>query len=86
MRGWYTQILKIFAYFFTQSAAIGALPTIRAAVDPDVKGANYYGPGGRGERSGYPMRVESSEASHNEGDAEKLWEVSEKLTGVKYLF
>lgn len=86
MRGWYVQILKIFAYFFTQSAAMGALPTIRAAVDPDVKGADYYGPGGRGERFGYPMRVESSEASHNEGDAEKLWEVSEKLTGVKYLF
>jgi NAD(P)-dependent dehydrogenase (short-subunit alcohol dehydrogenase family) len=86
MREWYFQILKVLAYFFTQSATMGALTTIRAAVDPNVKGSDYYGPGGRGERSGYPVRVESSEASHNEEDAEKLWEVSEKLTGVKYLF
>jgi hypothetical protein len=86
MRGWYFQAIRVFAYFFTQSAAMGALPTIRAAVDPDVTGADYYGPGGRGERSGYPVRVESSESSHNEEVARKLWEISEKLTGVKYLF
>ncbi len=84
MRGWYFQILKVFAYFFTQSAAMGALPLIRAAVDPDVKGSDYYGPGGRGERRGYPVRVESSEDSHNEEDAKKLWEISEKYTSVKF--
>ena len=62
---------------------MGALPMIRAAVDPEVKGAEYYGPSGRGEHRGHPVRVESNEASHNEEDAKKLWEISEKLTGVK---
>jgi len=29
-----------------QDAATGALPEIRAAVDPEVRGGEYYGPGG----------------------------------------
>jgi hypothetical protein len=29
--------------------------------------------------------VQSNEASHNEDDAQKLWEASEKLTGVNFL-
>jgi hypothetical protein len=68
----------------TQSAAMGALPTIRAAVDPTSKGGDYYGPGGSGERTGYPVIVRSSEASHSEADARRLWQVSEQLTGVHY--
>jgi NAD(P)-dependent dehydrogenase (short-subunit alcohol dehydrogenase family) len=68
-----------------QSAAMGALPSIRAAVDPNACGGQYYGPGGFREFSGYPVIVQSSEASHNEADARRLWEVSEELTGVKYL-
>lgn len=35
---------------------MGALPQIRAAVDPGVKGGEYYGPGGFGEMKGYPVR------------------------------
>lgn len=85
-RAWYFTVLRIVVFFFAQSAAMGALPIIRAAVDPDVKGAEYYGPGGRAEMRGYPVRVESSEASHNEEDAKKLWELSEKLTGLKFSF
>lgn len=83
-RAWYFDVAKILLSFMTQSAAMGALPTIRAAVDPEVKGAEYYGPGGRVEMRGHPVRVESSEASHNKEDAKKLWDVSEKLTGVKF--
>jgi hypothetical protein len=33
---------------------------------------------------GSPVRVESSEASHNLEYAKKLWEISEKLTGVDF--
>jgi NAD(P)-dependent dehydrogenase (short-subunit alcohol dehydrogenase family) len=68
-----------------QNAAMGALPGIRAAVDPEVKGGQYYGPGGPKERKGYPILVQSNLASHDEGDAQRLWQVSEELTGVKYL-
>ena len=67
-----------------QDPAMGALPQIRASVDPEVKGGEYYGPGGKKEYKGYPVIVPSNEASHNHKDAASLWEESEKLTGVKF--
>jgi NAD(P)-dependent dehydrogenase (short-subunit alcohol dehydrogenase family) len=67
-----------------QRAAIGALGTLRAATDPAVRGGDYYGPARwRGER-GYPVRVSSSERSHDEGAQRRLWQESERLTGVGY--
>ena len=67
-----------------QNAAMGALPTLRAATDPGVKGGQYYGPDGLGEASGHPKVVASSKQSHDEGIQERLWSVSEELTGVTY--
>lgn len=68
-----------------QSSAMGALPSLRAAVDPEARGSQYYGPGGKGERSGYPVVVDSNSASKNLEDAQSLWDISEELTGVRYL-
>jgi hypothetical protein len=56
----------------------------RAAVDPNVKGGDYYGPDGFIEKRGYLVLVPSSKASHNGADARQLWGVSEELTGVNY--
>ena len=69
-----------------QDQAMGALPQLRAAVDPSVKAAEYYGPDGKREWKGYPVVVRSNEASHNQQDAARLWEESEKLTGVTFEF
>ncbi len=80
-------IIKILFPLFkwmAQDQSMGALPQIRAAVDPTVKGGQYYGPGGKKERKGYPVVVPSNKASHNSEDAKKLWEESERLTGVKF--
>ena len=68
----------------TQSAAMGALPTLRAAVDPAVTGGQYFGPSGFMESRGYPVLVQSNGSSHNLADAQRLWQVSEELTGVHY--
>ncbi|MBV7331192.1 SDR family NAD(P)-dependent oxidoreductase [Chloroflexi bacterium TSY] len=76
-------LLKV-GTLLAQSPAMGALPTIRAAVAPDVKGGDYYGPGGFMEFRGYPVQVTSNDASHNVEDARRLWQVSEELTGVRY--
>ena len=57
-----------------------------AAVDPEVSGGQYFGPDGPDERKGYPVVVQSSMASHDEADARRLWEASEELTGVQYLY
>jgi NAD(P)-dependent dehydrogenase (short-subunit alcohol dehydrogenase family) len=77
-------LFKPFIKLFGQNAAMGALPQLRAAVDINVKGSEYYGPAGKRELSGAPVLVRSSEASHNLSDAKRLWEISEKLTGVKF--
>lgn len=37
-----------------QDAAMGALPTLRAATDPGVLGGQYFGPDGFAEQRGYP--------------------------------
>ena len=67
-----------------QSSAMGALPSLRASVDPDALGGQYYGPDGKGEKSGYPIIVDSNPASKNEKDARTLWKISEELTEIKY--
>ena len=68
-----------------QSSAMGALPSIRAAVDPDARGGQYYGPNGKGEKSGYPIVVDSNAESKDDETARRLWEISEELTGINYL-
>ncbi|MDT0413587.1 MULTISPECIES: SDR family NAD(P)-dependent oxidoreductase [Streptomyces] len=72
------------APLLTQKPEMGALPTLRAATDPAANGGDYYGPGGMGELRGTPKRVASSPASHDEAVQERLWTVSEELTGVTF--
>jgi NAD(P)-dependent dehydrogenase (short-subunit alcohol dehydrogenase family) len=67
-----------------QGAAMGALPTLRAATDPSVAGGQYYGPDGLGEQRGHPTLVSSSAQSHDEDLQHRLWAVSQELTGVTY--
>ncbi|WP_343709673.1 SDR family NAD(P)-dependent oxidoreductase [Mycobacterium sp.] len=67
-----------------QGAAMGALPTLRAATDPGVAGGQYYGPDGLGEQRGHPKLVSSSAQSHDEELQHRLWAVSAELTGVTY--
>jgi NAD(P)-dependent dehydrogenase (short-subunit alcohol dehydrogenase family) len=74
----------VFGRFLAQSAAMGALPTLRAATDPGVIGGEYYGPAGFRELRGWPRVVESSTQSHDAEIQRRLWSVSEELTGVTY--
>jgi len=82
---WFKLVNPLFKLMY-QNAEMGALPQIRASVDPQVKGAEYCGPDGYGEMKGFPVLVDSNKASHNLDDAGKLWEKSEELTGVKFEF
>jgi NAD(P)-dependent dehydrogenase (short-subunit alcohol dehydrogenase family) len=68
----------------TNSPAVGALGTLRAATDPAVKGGQYYGPSGFRELVGHPVLVESNAQSHDVAVQQRLWAVSEELTGVKF--
>ena len=81
---WFKPLWALF-YGMTQSQAMGALPQIRAAVDPEAQGGEYYGPGGLNEMKGYPVPVQSNGTSHSKEDAIKLWQASEQTTGINYL-
>jgi hypothetical protein len=70
--------------WFVQGAAMGALPTLRAATDPAAVGGTYYGPDGFGQLTGYPVVVTSSTRSHNRQAQRRLWAESEQLTGITY--
>jgi len=81
-------LMKLFqpmADLVMQSAAMGALPTLRAATDPAATGGQYYGPDGLSGMRGYPITVHSSGYSHRPDVAAQLWVVSEELTGVSFL-
>jgi NAD(P)-dependent dehydrogenase (short-subunit alcohol dehydrogenase family) len=69
---------------FAQTAAMGALPTLRAATELGVSGGQYFGPGGLGNVRGYPTVLTSSRRSHDIEAQQRLWAVSEELTGVSY--
>ncbi|MGY6249808.1 SDR family NAD(P)-dependent oxidoreductase [Bosea thiooxidans] len=74
--------IRWLAPLLTQKPEMGALPTLRAATDPAVLGGQYYDPGGWGEVRGYPRLVTSSDDSYDQAVQQRLWTVSEELTGV----
>ena len=79
-------VMKYLNGIFAQDITMGALPTLRAAIEEGLKGAEYFGPNGFMEIGGYPVQVESNELSKDRAIAQKLWEVSEQLTSVKFEF
>ena len=76
--------LRLLTSWLMQSAEVSALSVVRAATDPSARGGEYYGPGGWSEFTGFPRRVESRPASHDRDGQRRLWEESERLTGVSY--
>ena len=64
------------------SAARGALPLLRAATDPDAHGGTLYAP--RFASAGAPVRRPLMGRSVRRAPARRLWEVSERETGVRF--
>ena len=78
--GWLPSLTRLVG----QSPAMGALPQLRAATAPDVRGGDYFGPRGPAEQRGKPKRVRMSKNARSDEAADMLWERSEQLTGVTY--
>ena len=78
--------IRLASKLIAQNVSMGVLPTLYAATEDDVNGGDYIGCKSRLSRQvrGYPQRLKSSKASHNEEDAKKLWKLSEELTKVQY--
>jgi NAD(P)-dependent dehydrogenase (short-subunit alcohol dehydrogenase family) len=77
--------LRFLNPLFAQGPEMGALPTLYAATAPEAKGGAYYGPEGFMQMRGYPVEVSATERSRDPVDAQKLWTISEQLTGVRFL-
>jgi NAD(P)-dependent dehydrogenase (short-subunit alcohol dehydrogenase family) len=70
---------------FTHLPKYAAIPTLYAALGPDVKSGDYYGPTGFNGLKGKPGKVKSKPHSYDEAVAAKLWDISEQLTGEKFI-
>lgn len=68
----------------SQNPQMGALASLRAATDPAVLGGQYYGPTGLGATRGHPQVNTSSPESYDVLAQQRLWSLSEELTGVKF--
>jgi NAD(P)-dependent dehydrogenase (short-subunit alcohol dehydrogenase family) len=77
-------VLSLVMPFLGQPAAAGALPTLYAAASPDAEGGGFYGPDGFGEMKGTPKAAVIKPAAQDMAAAKKLWDVTEKITGLRY--
>jgi NAD(P)-dependent dehydrogenase (short-subunit alcohol dehydrogenase family) len=82
--GWKGAGAKVVGAFMSHSAAAGALPTLFAATSPTATPLGYYGPNGFYELKGPVAPAKVLPHAKDEAVARELWEVSERLTGVKW--
>jgi NAD(P)-dependent dehydrogenase (short-subunit alcohol dehydrogenase family) len=78
------KVMKLLAPVLMQPDAAGALPTLYAATSKEAHGGEYIGPDGFMEMKGSPVVVQPRANGMDMAVAERLWTVSEKLTGVIY--
>ncbi len=79
-----TSIARTLFWFMFQPVWQGALPTLYAATDPAALPGGYYGPHALGEIRGYPVPARVPAAADDRAVSERLWGVSEELTGVRF--
>jgi NAD(P)-dependent dehydrogenase (short-subunit alcohol dehydrogenase family) len=77
--------VRAISRFAAQPVTVGVLPILRAATDPCVEGGEYYGPAGRSQRRGRPVRVAIPPGATDPGAGELLWRQSASLAGFDYL-
>jgi NAD(P)-dependent dehydrogenase (short-subunit alcohol dehydrogenase family) len=69
---------------FAMKPEDGALPTLRAAVDPAAAQGDYFGPSGLFELRGAPVSARLPKRALDDAMAQRLWSLSESLTGVPF--
>jgi NAD(P)-dependent dehydrogenase (short-subunit alcohol dehydrogenase family) len=82
---WERWPMAVFNRVYAQSADMGALPTLYAAV-ANLPSGTFVGPDGMFEGRGHPQVVSGTSRAYDEDTAQRLWDVSEELTGVHFAF
>ena len=77
------RVFSVALRLFGQEPADGALPVLYAAVG-DVAGDSFAGPSRLLHMRGAPELIKRSRAARDPGLAERLWTVSQQLTGVEF--
>ncbi len=77
-------VAMMLMFFVGQSAREGAWPLLYAATDPAAQGGGYYGPHGIAETRGFPAPARLHTAVLAEATAQRLWQISEQLTGIHF--
>ena len=77
-------IYGLLAPLLAQDMEMGILPQLYAITAPDVKGGVFYGPKTFRVR-GYPAEQRCNDALDDAALRQRFWDVSEELTGVRYL-
>jgi NAD(P)-dependent dehydrogenase (short-subunit alcohol dehydrogenase family) len=81
---WKAWFFRLANRLVAQPAAMGALPILFAATAGGVAQGDFYGPGGVFRMKGWPAPDTPSRKRMSAEDAEQLWVLSEKLTGVTF--
>ena len=76
-------VMKVANAVIAQSGEMGALPVLYAATEPGLEGGTYVGPDGIGEHRGHPKVVKPNRVARDKDTAQRLWDVSAGLTGVR---
>ena len=81
---WQDGLMKFGNWLVGQSADMGALPSLYAAVADSAEGGTYYGPDRLAQMRGYPTKATSTRSARDPELGRRLWEQAEKLTGVSF--
>ncbi|MEJ3749567.1 oxidoreductase [Actinomycetes bacterium KLBMP 9797] len=81
---WQLLLGRIGNPLLAQPVERGAWPQLFAATDPSARAGQFIGPDGLAELRGYPTTVTLSRAATDPENGRRLWELSEKATGVRF--
>jgi NAD(P)-dependent dehydrogenase (short-subunit alcohol dehydrogenase family) len=81
--GWLVPIARPLMKIGFQSAVAGALPTVRAAVDPDVTSGSFVGPRHLNQMRGAPELLDVYPGGADVEAAATLWSLTEEILALK---
>ncbi|WP_086711329.1 oxidoreductase [Streptomyces antimycoticus] len=84
-RGRFGQLIAWVGLLATQSVEQGALPQLRAATEPGLRGGQFFGPSVLWETRGRVTDARLSREAADPAVGKQLWAAAEELTGISYL-
>lgn len=79
------KLMELASRVLAQSAEQGAYPQLYALTETSLVGGTYWGPNGFKALRGYPVKEEPIAAGLDQRVASRLWQISEELTGQRFL-